>query len=395
MDVSPALSALEALSSSTSTSSSGPVNVLIDDHLAQAKRHIIAGEDPRTVVQELQKAVAKSKKEVEKNLKAWYLALGNVGKAIDKTFPAQLSAISRAYEGPRLFVDQDASQALDKAVLESLGRRGLWDSVAALETETSLVFSPERRLLAEELQQITTSLLSNDISPALKWCEENKSFIHSPPHPSSLPYFLHRAVFKSIEDPGNAIMYARQHMMTYLPLYPVTKLITSRLYDGANKLEFKGQDTEMEGTVINSFEQENEVDLVALVAMFQSEFKRRHQWPKEDPLEVAVDLGSKGGALNVIEKARRVMGEHLGHVREWTDLPMEVPLPPSRRYHSVFVCPVSKEQATESNPPKMLVCGHVIASESFERLLKGGRREAKCPYCPVETAQSAAQRLYF
>lgn len=51
-----------------------------------------------------------------------------------QTFPAQLSAISRAYEGPRLFVDQDASQALDKAVLESLGRRGLWDSVAALET---------------------------------------------------------------------------------------------------------------------------------------------------------------------------------------------------------------------------------------------------------------------
>lgn len=50
---------------------------------------------------------------------------------------------------------------------------------------------------------------------------------------------------------------------------------------------------------------------------------------------------------------------------------MEVPLPNSRRYHSVFVCPVSKEQATESNPPKMLTCGHVIAEESFVRLLKG------------------------
>lgn len=127
--------------------------MLIDDHLAQAKSRIIAGEDPRTVIQELQKAVAKSKKEVEKNLKAWYFALGNVGKAIDKvrgdgyltetddlityrtqTFPAQLSAISRAYEGPSLFVDKDASQALDKAVLESLGRRGLWDAVTALET---------------------------------------------------------------------------------------------------------------------------------------------------------------------------------------------------------------------------------------------------------------------
>lgn len=121
-------------------------------------------------------------------------------------------------------------------------------------------------------------------------------------------------------------MYARQHMMTYLPLYPVTKLITSRLYDGPNKSEFKGQDTEMEGTVIDPFEEENAVDLAALVTMFQSEFKRRHQWPKEDPLEVAVDLGSKGGALNVIEKARRVMGEHLGHVRAWTDLPVSIQL---------------------------------------------------------------------
>lgn len=51
---------------------------------------------------------------------------------------------------------------------------------------------------------------------------------------------------------------------------------------------------------------------------------------------------------------------------------MEVPLPASRRYHSIFVCPVSKEQATETNPPKMLSCGHTIAAESFNRMLKGG-----------------------
>lgn len=51
---------------------------------------------------------------------------------------------------------------------------------------------------------------------------------------------------------------------------------------------------------------------------------------------------------------------------------MEVPLPASRRYHSVFVCPVSKEQATDRNPPKMLNCGHVVAEESLGRMLKGG-----------------------
>lgn len=74
---------------------------------------------------------------------------------------------------------------------------------------------------------------------------------------------------------------------------------------------------------------------------------------------------------------------------------MEVPLPPRRRYHSVFVCPVSKEQATETNPPVMLVCGHVIALESFQRLIKVQRHTAKCPYCPQETAQKAERRLYF
>jgi hypothetical protein len=37
---------------------------------------------------------------------------------------------------------------------------------------------------------------------------------------------------------------------------------------------------------------------------------------------VVVDLGSRGGALHAIEKARRVMGEHLGDVRSWQELPV-------------------------------------------------------------------------
>jgi hypothetical protein len=51
---------------------------------------------------------------------------------------------------------------------------------------------------------------------------------------------------------------------------------------------------------------------------------------------------------------------------------MELPVPSSRRYHSVFACPVSKEQATETNPPKMLSCGHAIAQDSLTKLSKHG-----------------------
>ncbi|KAK8846625.1 hypothetical protein IAR55_005711 [Kwoniella newhampshirensis] len=402
MDISTALSALEALSSATSTSSSGPLNALIDDHFSNAKARIIAGEDAKVVITELQRAVGRSKKEVEKGLRGWYSALGNVGKAVDKAFPPNLGAISKAYEDPPLFSDREASLALDRVVIDSLGRRGLWEAVSAMEEETSLTYPSEKRDLSTELYHITTSISSNDLQPALKWCEANKAFLSSPPHPSALPYHLHRAVFKSLSDPAEAIVYARKHMMVYVPTQPVLKLITSCLYDNYTKKEKETKDgmddVDMTGDGGDDTMREREDDeknMEELVKMFKAEFCRRYQWPKEDPLEVAVDLGSRGGALNVIEKARRVMGEHLGHVRQWTDLPMEVPLPPSRRYHSVFVCPVSKEQATEQNPPKMLTCGHVIAQESFNRLLKGGRRSAKCPYCPVETSQSVAQRLYF
>ncbi|WVQ68832.1 uncharacterized protein L199_007041 [Kwoniella botswanensis] len=391
MDISTALSALESLSSSTSTSSSGPLNALIDVQFANAKSRILAGEDPKVVITELQKNVKNGKKEVEKGLKGWYGALGNVGKEVDKAFPPILGEISDAYSDPPLFVEPEAAEALDRAILESLGRRGIWDAVEAMEEETSLSYLPSKRELSTQLQYILTSIRSSNLQSALEWCTENSTFLSSPPHPSSLPYHLHRAVFRSIKDKREAISYAQQYMMGYLPSQPVLKLITGCLYTGQST----GKKLNGHNVHEDEAEAEGEGELEELAKMFQNEFCRRYQWSKEDPLEVTVELGSRGGTLDKIEKARRVMGEHLGNVRKWDELPMEVPLPPSRRYHSVFVCPVSKEQATDTNPPKILTCGHVIAEESFNRLLKGGRRTVKCPYCPQETSQSVAQRLYF
>ena len=74
------------------------------------------------------------------------------------------------------------------------------------------------------------------------------------------------------------------------------------------------------------------------------------------------------------------------------ELPVEIPLPRSMIFHPIFVCPVSKEQTTEENPPMMMPCGHVIAKESLNRLgLRGGR--FKCPYCPNESQPKDAREL--
>lgn len=177
-----------------------------------------------------------------------------------------------------------------------------------------------------------------------RWSEANKAFLSSAPHPSALPYELHRAVLLSLSSPADAIAYAGRHLMVYMPTQPVTQLITSCLYPASHASQAgavdilptsasAGGDVDMDNTDPSENKSEElpavqpYTDLRApapLAKMFEAEFCRRHGLPKEDLLSIAIDLGGRGGALAAIEKARKVMllGDRMGNVREWDELPV-------------------------------------------------------------------------
>lgn len=124
-------------------------------------------------------------------------------------------------------------------------------------------------------------------------------------------------------------------------------------------------------------------------ASFTREFCSLLGLSAESPLYIAATAGAI--ALPTLLKLASIVKEKR---TEWTtqnELPVEIALPRSMIFHAIFVCPVSKEQTTDTNPPMMMPCGHVVAKESLQKLSKGSR--FKCPYCPNESQPKDAREI--
>ena len=49
-------------------------------------------------------------------------------------------------------------------------------------------------------------------------------------------------------------------------------------------------------------------------------------------------------------------------------LQVEIDLGHEYHFHSIFACPILRQQSTQSNPPMRLVCGHVISKDALSKL---------------------------
>ncbi|KAJ9110207.1 hypothetical protein QFC20_003059 [Naganishia adeliensis] len=348
----------------------------LEEALEKAQRQILEEDVPLPVLgKTLSGEADRRRADVDKGLKEWYSGLAKVGKAVDKSFDSKLLEISKTYDNPTpLFSDEEAKKAMDEVILTSMIKRGTFNSARMLQQEMRVTLDERTVKLSEQLHRTMADLASGDVDSALQWTSKHHAYLSSGPHPSALPFYLHRARFISllrnppppvmtIVDPNGpvkqeipaSLQYARDHLFPYLPFHAdeIFHLLGAIVYAPSTWAENNYADL-----------LSPQLEAGALIPYFKVEFCRLHGWPKEDPLDVLVDLGSNGSLVK-IDKARTMLKDRIGDVRTWDELP-------SKRYHSVFACPVSKEQATDANPPKMLVCGHVIAQDSLTKLSKHG-----------------------
>jgi E3 ubiquitin-protein transferase RMND5 len=234
----------------------------------------------------------------------------------------------------------------------------------------------------ESMYGILLALKSFNLDPAIQWARENSAELEG--RGSNLEFELCKLQFVWLfkqpqaygtpafgtRDLEGAFGYAREHFGRFQSRH------LSEIQRLASAMVFAPNISDSPYAAI--FETTTAFEEVA--ASFTREFCSLLGLSAESPLYVAATAGTIA-----LPRLIKFIGATRARRTEWTtanELAFETPLPYSMIYHSIFVCPVSKEQTTEANPPMMLPCGHVLANDSLKNLTKGTK--FKCPYCPSE-----------
>lgn len=253
--------------------------------------------------------------------------------------------------------------------------------------------------LQEKFQSMYTilqAIKAHRLGPAIAWAQTNSEALES--RGSNLEFELCKLQFiwlaktsrgqagddsplaiGNAGDFGAAFQYARDNFGRFRDrhLREVQRLAAALVF--ASNIQ--------ESPYANVFDTTSAFDEVA--STFTREFCSLLGLSAESPLYVAATAGTIA-----LPRLIKFIGATRSRRTEWTtanELAFETPLPDSMLYHSIFVCPVSKEQTTENNPPMRLPCGHVLAKDSLQNLAKGSK--FKCPYCPMEGQMKDARQI--
>ena len=220
-----------------------------------------------------------------------------------------------------------------------------------------------------------------------RWADKKRILLEQ--RSSDLSFDLHRLQFIQLfnsdkEDPApQALAYAQANFLSFQQRhlagppfpFPYTIILISEIARLMNALCW------VNNTSSSPYQEAFSSDSPLWTQVednFREQFCSLLGFSPDSPLQIAVTAGTI--ALPVLLKMSSIMREKR---TEWTsegELPVEIPLPDNFHFHSIFTCPVSKEQSTEDNPPMLLTCGHCLCKNSLMRLAKADGQKIKCPY---------------
>lgn len=308
--------------------------------------------------------------------------ISKIGKVIDKNFVPEYGNLPQV----NLIDTNEKKSQLHQLICEHLYRNGKIEVADCLIKEANLdeTESDAKKTPFIQLDFILTKLKEKDVTPALEWCFSNSLKLKE--INSLLEFNLHKINFIKIVQQGpkfqiEALKYARN----FTPFADkcqkeIQRLMGSLLYINTG-LQNSPYSAYLNPVLWDEVEEEFAKDACKLMGL-----------PVECPLSVCVQAGCK--ALPALVNIVQVMQQtQVGHILSKDELPIEIDLDASCLYHSVFSCPILRQQSTDLNPPMKLVCGHVISKDALNKLNSNGK--LKCPYCPVEQVPSDARQMFF
>ncbi|XP_018320811.1 protein RMD5 homolog A [Agrilus planipennis] len=308
--------------------------------------------------------------------------VSKVGKAIDRNFIADFTATSRG----DIFNRPDKIHLINQVVYQHFCRQGLQEVAEELSKEAAIKAEVQNKEPFTELNHILDCLKNKDLDLALAWATVHHNELEA--HSSSLEFKLHRLKFIALlkKDPPHqtkAIAYARMHFgqFVYRHEKDIQMLMGMLLFvpNGYDNTRYSCMfDNEMWVDIYETFTR----DACQLLGI-----------SVESPLAICINAGCTAvpALLNIkqVMMQRQVSGIWNGK----DELPIEIDLGTDKRYHSMFACPILRQQSTENNPPMRLICGHVISRDALNKLCNGNKM--KCPYCPLEQSPNDARLIFF
>mmetsp|Transcript_19924 Transcript_19924/g.53652 ORF Transcript_19924/g.53652 Transcript_19924/m.53652 type:complete len:368 (-) Transcript_19924:131-1234(-) len=329
-------------------------------------------------------------------------------KGIDKALPADVDRVIALLNGG---VSEAAAPTLHRVILQHLAAEGYFEAAEVLTRECGLQELAERFAPYKRLHTLRAAMNEQNLGPALAWvhARQEELAIQSP----QLVFALHRLRFLQLLGGGDgsggaaptgagegsqpppgrgpcdvttALEYGRSVLVPaaegMAQLAEVQQLMGALLYAG--RLESSPY-----APLTGPDQWRSTADLLSSV------YLHLEGLPAESALACVLRVGVL--ALPTLAKVATVLhGKAKGALSTTDRLPVELELPKEFSFHSIFACPVSREQCTRANPPMALPCGHVISMTSISKLARGCRTTRfKCPYCPTETTMALTREIIF